>query len=199
MTDSKNEKDKQRRAQMKKRVDDAVAKADLERGVLLVITGNGKGKSTSGFGTITRAVGHKQSTAVVQFVKGNLPCGERDLLMELGVPFHTMSTGFSWDSEDPEQDKLAAQQAWKQAKLWLADPSIDVVLLDELTYMITWGYLELDDVLDALSGRPIEMSVVITGRAAHRELKNLADTVSEVRVEKHAFQQGIKARKGVDW
>jgi cob(I)alamin adenosyltransferase len=198
MTD-KQQKQESRRLQMKTQMDNAIAKADIERGLLLVITGNGKGKSTSGFGTLTRAIGHDQQVAVVQFVKGNLACGERNLLEKLGVPFHTMSTGFSWNSDAPEQDKVAAQKAWAQAKIWLQDPHYDVILLDELTYMITWGFIELEDVLTTLAHRPIEMSVVITGRAAHRDLKALADTVSEVRPEKHAFEQGLKARKGVDW
>lgn len=191
--------DKKRREAQKAKVNEAVAKADIERGLLLVITGNGKGKSTAGFGNITRALGHDQKVAVVQFVKGTQACGERNLLSSLGVPFHTMNTGFSWDSEDPEQDKMAAQQAWAQAKKWLAEPQYDVILLDELTYMITWGFIELADVLSSLSNRPTEMSVIITGRAAHRDLKALADTVSEVRPEKHAFQQGLKARIGIDW
>ncbi|AZG73301.1 cob(I)yrinic acid a,c-diamide adenosyltransferase [Shewanella livingstonensis] len=198
-TISKQAQDQKRRDAQKAKVNEAVAKADIERGLLLVITGNGKGKSTAGFGNITRALGHYQQVAVVQFVKGNLACGERNLLSRLGVPFHTMNTGFSWDSKDPSNDKLAAQQAWAQAKLWLADPHYDVILLDELTYMITWGFIELDDVLNTLANRPTEMSVIITGRAAHRDLKDLADTVSEVRPEKHAFQQGLKARIGIDW
>ncbi|WOT06759.1 cob(I)yrinic acid a,c-diamide adenosyltransferase [Shewanella youngdeokensis] len=185
--------------QHKENVEKAVENAQEERGQLLVITGNGKGKTTAGFGNIVRALGHQQKVAVVQFVKGVGECGERNLLESLKVPFHTMATGFSWNSEDKAKDKLAAQQAWQQAKIWLQDPSIDVLLLDELTYMITWDFIELDDIITTLKQRPTEMSVVITGRAAHRELKEYADTVSEVRPEKHAFHQGLKARKGLDW
>lgn len=185
--------------QHKENVEKAVENAQEERGQLLVITGNGKGKTTAGFGNIVRALGHKQNTAVVQFVKGVGECGERNLLQSLNVPFHTMATGFSWNSEDKAKDKLAAQEAWQQAKIWLQDSTIDMVLLDELTYMITWGFIELEDILTTLKQRPTEMSVVITGRAAHRELKEYADTVSEVRPEKHAFHQGLMARKGLDW
>ncbi|GIU35710.1 cob(I)yrinic acid a,c-diamide adenosyltransferase [Shewanella schlegeliana] len=185
--------------QHKENVEKAIQNAQQERGQILVITGNGKGKTTAGFGNTTRALGHQQKVAVVQFVKGVGECGERNLLESLNVPFHTMATGFSWNSEDKAKDKLAAEQAWQQAKVWLQDPELDMLLLDELTYMITWDFLELNDILNALKNRPKEMSVIITGRAAHRELKELADTVSEVRPEKHAFHQGLMARKGLDW
>lgn len=188
-----------KQAEHKERVDSAIEQAQEERGQVLIITGNGKGKTTAGFGTAFRALGHDQKVAVVQFVKGNLECGERNLLEQLNVPIHTMNTGFSWNSEDKESDKQAAQMAWQQAKAFLSDDSFDLVLLDELTYMVTWGFIELEDILKYLQARPTEMSVIITGRAAHRELKAYADTVSEVRPEKHAFQQGLKARIGLDW
>ncbi|MDO6777209.1 cob(I)yrinic acid a,c-diamide adenosyltransferase [Shewanella sp. 3_MG-2023] len=188
-----------KQAQHKEHVDQAIEKAQEERGQVLVITGNGKGKTTGGFGTLFRALGHQQKVAAVQFVKGDLECGERNLLEQLNVPVHTMNTGFSWNSEDKEVDKQAAQIAWQAAKSFITDPSLDLVLLDELTYMITWGFIELDDIITTLKQRPTEMSVVITGRAAHRELKEYADTISEVRPEKHAFHQGLKARQGLDW
>ncbi|GIU48498.1 cob(I)yrinic acid a,c-diamide adenosyltransferase [Shewanella sp. KT0246] len=188
-----------KQAEHKERVDSAIEQAQEERGQVLIVTGNGKGKTTAGFGTAFRALGHDQKVAVVQFVKGNLECGERNLLEQLNVPIHTMNTGFSWNSEDKESDKQAAQMAWQQAKAFLSDDSFDLVLLDELTYMVTWGFIELEDILKYLQARPTEMSVIITGRAAHRELKAYADTVSEVRPEKHAFQQGLKARIGLDW
>ena len=188
-----------KQAEHKERVDSAIEQAQEERGQVLIITGNGKGKTTAGFGTAFRATGHGKKVAAVQFVKGDLECGERNLLEQLNVPVHTMNTGFSWNSEDKEADKQAAQIAWQQAKAFLADESLDLVLLDELTYMVTWGFIELEEILSDLKARPTEMSVVITGRAAHRELKAYADTVSEVRLEKHAFQQGLKARIGLDW
>lgn len=188
-----------RQQQHKNKVETAISKGQQERGQLLILTGNGKGKTTAGFGTLVRALGHQQKVAVVQFVKGSHSCGERNLLTSLNVPVHTMSTGFSWNSENKENDRLAAQVAWQQAKLWVQDPSIDMVLLDELTYMITWGFIGLNDIIDTLKQRPVTMSVIITGRAAHRELKELADTVSEIRPQKHAFQSGLKARQGLDW
>ena len=136
---------------------------------------------------------------MVQFVKGTWPCGERDLLQQVGVPFHVMGTGFTWETQDKDTDIAAATKAWEQAKVWLKDDTIDVVLLDEITYMVTYKYIDLDDVLDALANRPKEQSVVVTGRACHRAIIDLADTVSEVRSQKHAFDAGIMARKGIDW
>lgn len=193
------QKHKQRMEAQKAKVDERIAQATEERGILIVITGNGKGKSTSGFGTVTRAVGHKQNAAVVQFVKGTWPCGERDLLQQVGVPFHVMGTGFTWETQNKDTDIAAATKAWEQAKVWLKDETIDLVLLDEITYMLSYKYINLDDVLDALSNRPREQSVVITGRACHRAIMDLADTVSEVRSQKHAFDAGVMARKGIDW
>ncbi len=189
----------QRMAAYKATVDERVAKAQEERGTLIVLTGNGKGKSTSGFGTIARAVGYGLNTAVVQYVKGTWPCGERDLLQTLGVPFHLMGTGFTWETQDKDKDIAAARTAWEASKVFLADATLDVLLLDELTYMLTYGYLDVDDVVQALANRPLNQTVIVTGRACHQAVIDIADTVSEVRPVKHAFEAGIKARKGVDW
>ncbi len=197
--DDDKQKHKKRMEAQKAKVDERIAQATEERGIVIVITGNGKGKSTSGFGTVTRAVGHGQKAAVVQFVKGTWPCGERDLLQQVGVPFHVMGTGFTWETQDKDTDIAAATKAWEQAKIWLKDEAIDVVLLDEITYMVTYKYIDLDEVLEALANRPKEQSVVITGRACHRAIIDQADTVSEVRSQKHAFDAGIMARKGIDW
>ncbi|GLR71613.1 cob(I)yrinic acid a,c-diamide adenosyltransferase [Agaribacter marinus] len=193
------EKHRERMQEHKAKVDERIAQAQEERGILIVLTGNGKGKSTSGFGTVARAVGHGLSAAVVQFVKGTWPCGERDLLQKCEVPFHVMGTGFTWETQDKDTDIKAAKAAWEQAKIWLADSSIDVVLLDEITYMITYKYLDLDDVLQAFENRPKDQSVIVTGRACHRAIAEMADTVSEVKPVKHAFDNGIKAQKGIDW
>lgn len=197
--DDDKQKHKKRMEAQKAKVDERIAQATEERGIVIVITGNGKGKSTSGFGTVTRAVGHGQKAAVVQFVKGTWPCGERDLLQQVGVPFHVMGTGFTWETQDKETDIAAATKAWEQAKVWLKDETIDLVLLDEITYMVTYKYIDLDDVLEAMANRPKEQSVVVTGRACHRAIIDAADTVSEVRSQKHAFDAGIMARKGIDW
>ncbi|MEO2280698.1 cob(I)yrinic acid a,c-diamide adenosyltransferase [Pseudoalteromonas pernae] len=198
MTD-KNEQHKKRQQKVKEQVDQRIEQAQIEKGVLQVITGNGKGKSTSGFGTVARCVGHGQKAAVVQFIKGLWECGERNLLEQVGVPFAVMETGFTWETQNREADIQAAQATWQQAKQFLADDNIDLVLLDELTYMVSYDYIDLDEVLEALANRPTMQSVIITGRGAHRRLTELADTVSEVRNVKHAFDSGVKARAGFDF
>ena len=126
-------------------------------------------------------------------------CGERNLLEQAGVPFAVMKTGFTWETQNRETDTAAAQQTWQQAKQWLKDDSINLVLLDELTYMVSYDYLDLDEVIAVLEQRPAMQSVIITGRGAHRRLLEMADTVSEVRNVKHAFDAGIKAQKGFDY
>lgn len=193
------EKHKKKSQKHKEKVDAGIAKATEERGIVILITGNGKGKSTSGFGTVTRCVGHGYKAAVVQFIKGTWDCGERTLLEEHGVPFSVMATGFTWDTQDREADIKAATEVWLEAKKFLADPQYHVVLLDELTYMLGYKYLDKQDVLDAISNRPKEQTVIITGRGAVAELKEIADTVSEIKDIKHAYRAGVKARMGVDW
>lgn len=190
---------KARQQKIKDEVDARVESAQIEKGLVLIITGNGKGKSTSGFGTIARAVGHGFKCGVAQFIKGTWECGERNLLQQHGVDFHIMATGFTWETQNKGADSQAAQEVWQACKLMLADPTYDVVLLDELTYMVTYGYVDLDEVINTINNRPSEQSVVITGRGAHRSLIELADTVSEVRNVKHAFESGMKARRGIDW
>ncbi|MFP2769577.1 cob(I)yrinic acid a,c-diamide adenosyltransferase [Oceanisphaera sp. KMM 10153] len=195
----KAERHQQRQQKVKEAVDARVAAASDERGVLMVITGNGKGKSTAGFGTVTRAVGHGKSAAVVQFIKGGWECGERNLLQTVGVPFVVMNTGFTWETQNREQDMVACEQTWLPAEKMLADPGIDLVLLDELTYMVAYHYLDLDRVLTALKNRPSHQHVIITGRGCHRSIIELADTVSEVQPIKHAFDAGVKAQPGFDY
>ncbi|MBR9856648.1 MAG: cob(I)yrinic acid a,c-diamide adenosyltransferase [Gammaproteobacteria bacterium] len=195
----KAERHQQRQQKVKEAVDARVAAASDERGVLMVITGNGKGKSTAGFGTVARAVGHGKSAAVVQFIKGGWECGERNLLQKVGVPFVVMNTGFTWETQNREQDMAACEQTWLPAEKMLADPSIDLVLLDELTYMVAYHYLDLDRVLTALKNRPPHQHVIITGRGCHRSIIELADTVSEVQPIKHAFDAGVKAQPGFDY
>ncbi|EPM5660944.1 cob(I)yrinic acid a,c-diamide adenosyltransferase [Vibrio alginolyticus] len=190
---------KARQQKVKEQVDAKIAAAQEEKGLLLIITGNGKGKSTSGFGTIARAVGHGLNCAVAQFIKGTWDNGERNLLEKLGVEFQVMATGFTWETQNKAADTEAAQGVWQECKRMLQDDSIDVILFDELTYMVSYGYIDLDEVVEALSNRPKMQSVIITGRGAHRTLIEMADTVSEVKNVKHAFESGVKALKGVDW
>ncbi|MFA0086197.1 cob(I)yrinic acid a,c-diamide adenosyltransferase [Vibrio sp. E150_011] len=197
--EQKQQRHKDRQQKVKENVDKKIANAQEEKGLLLVITGNGKGKSTAGFGTVTRAIGHDKKAAVAQFIKGTWANGEKNLLEKLGVEFQVMATGFTWETQNKEADTLAAQLVWQECKRMLKDESIDVVLFDELTYMVSYGYIDLDEVVEALTHRPKMQSVIITGRGAHRTLIELADTVSEVKNVKHAFESGVKALKGVDW
>ncbi|WP_372870222.1 cob(I)yrinic acid a,c-diamide adenosyltransferase [Shewanella sp.] len=204
MTDSNtkprsDERHKARQQKVKEAVDARVAAANVEKGVLMVITGNGKGKTTAGFGTVVRAVGHGKKAAVVQFIKGNWDCGERKLLEGAGVPFEVMATGFTWETQNRETDTQAAEKAWAQAEIWLKDETIDLILLDELTYMLSYHYLDLDRVLNAFNNRPPMQHVIVTGRNCHRQLLELADTVSEIDCVKHAFESGVKAQPGFDY
>ncbi|WCP66286.1 cob(I)yrinic acid a,c-diamide adenosyltransferase [Vibrio tubiashii] len=195
----KEDRYKARQQKVKAEIDARVAAAQEEKGLFLVITGNGKGKSTSGFGTVARAVGHGLKCSVAQFIKGTWDNGERNLLEKLGVEFQVMGTGFTWETQSKAQDTEAAQKVWQECKRMLQDESIDVILFDEMTYMVNYGYIELDELVEALNNRPKMQSVIITGRGAHRTLTEMADTVSEVRNVKHAFESGVKALKGVDW
>ena len=196
---NKEARHKARQQKVKEQVDAKVAAAQEEKGLLLIITGNGQGKSTSGFGTVARAVGHGLKCSVAQFIKGTWDNGERNLLEKLGVEFQVMATGFTWETQNKSADTEAAQIVWQECKRMLQDDSIDVVLFDELTYMVSYGYIDLDEVVEALNNRPKMQSVVITGRGAHRTLIEMSDTVSEVKNVKHAFESGVKALKGVDW
>lgn len=195
----KAQRHKHRQQKIKTEVDKQIAAATEERGVLMVLTGDGKGKSTAGFGTVMRAVGHGQQAAVAQFIKGNWDCGERNLLQQLGVPFAVMATGFTWETQDKEADTAAALATWQQAEQFLADDKLQLVLLDELTYMLSCHYLPIDRVMTALTQRPAQQHVIITGRQCHRKLLELADTVSEIKCVKHAFNAGVKAQLGFDY
>ncbi|WP_394389089.1 cob(I)yrinic acid a,c-diamide adenosyltransferase [Shewanella woodyi] len=195
----KAQRHKERQQRVKETVDAKIAAAQEEKGILLVLTGNGKGKSTSGFGTIARSVGHGKKAAVVQFIKGNWDCGERTLLEGAGVDFHVMGTGFTWETQDREKDTQAAESAWAAAEKLLKDETIDCLMLDELTYMISYHYLDVERVVEALKNRPKMQHVIVTGRACHRAIVELADTVSEVQPIKHAFDSGIKAQPGFDY
>lgn len=196
----KAEKHKQKMQKHKESIDKKVAQATEERGVVIVLTGTGKGKSSSGFGTVIRALGHGYKVGIVQFIKGTWECGERNFLEnQPNVEYHVMGTGFTWETQDADKDQKAAAIAWEKAKQLLQDDSLHLVLLDELSYAIGYKWLTADEVIAALKQRPKMQSVIITGRGATRALKDYADTVSEIKAEKHAFQAGVKAQKGIEW
>ena len=194
-----DERYRERQQRLKDKVDARVAAAQDERGIVMVFTGNGKGKTTAAFGTATRAVGHGKKVGVIQFIKGTWPNGERNLLEPHGVEFQVMATGFTWNTQDRDSDTAACLAVWEHARRMLADDQLDLVLLDELTYMVAYDYLPLESVLSALRERPAHQSVIITGRGCHRDIIELADTVSELRPVKHAFDAGIKAQMGSDY
>lgn len=199
--DNKTARHKAAMAKQKANVDARIAEADTERGVAVLLTGNGKGKSSSAFGMVMRALGYGQKVAVVQFIKGEQLSGEelyvRDRCPE--VAFYQMGTGFTWDTQDRSADIQAAERTWAQAERYLKDAAYDLVVLDELTYMLGYKYLSEQQVLDALKARPETQSLVVTGRGGGSALQELMDTVSEVKDIKHAFRAGIKARRGVDY
>lgn len=189
----------QRQQKLKEKVDARIASATEVRGILMVFTGNGKGKTTAAFGTATRAVGQQKRAGVIQFIKGEWPNGERNLLEPHGVEFQVMATGFTWDTQNRETDTAACLQVWQHGKRMLQDETLDLVVLDELTYMVSFDYLPLEEVLTALTNRPAHQSVIITGRGCHRDILDLADTITEMRPTRHAFDAGIQAQQGIDW
>lgn len=196
-----NEQRHQQRMQRKKIVvDTAIATAQQQRGVLIINTGNGKGKSSAAFGMLARALGHNMRVAVVQFSKGRGNATGEELFFRRfdNVAFHVMGEGFTWETQDKNRDKQAANHAWQQAKVYLTDAHYDMVLLDELNIVLKHHYLDIQDVIQTLQQRPGMQHVVITGRAARQELIDIADTVSDLREVKHAFKAGVKAQKGVE-
>ena len=201
MTDTDNEAHKRKMQRLKEKVDARTAAADQERGVMILLTGDGKGKSSSAFGMVMRSLGYGYRVGVVQFIKGEQLSGEelyiRDKCPE--VTFYQMGTGFTWNTQDKSADIAAAERTWAVAEPLLRDDSYHLVVLDELTYMLAYKYLDEDRVLDALASRPVNQSVVVTGRGGGAALRELADTVTELKDIKHAYASGIKARKGVDY
>lgn len=197
----KNDTYKKKMQKQKENVDAHIAEANIEKGVLILLTGNGKGKSSSAFGMVLRAMGYGQKVGVVQFIKGQQLSGEEIYLKEKlpEVEFYQMGTGFTWNTQDRTSDIEAAERTWAVAEKMLKDESLQLVVLDELTYMIAYTYLEEGRILEALKNRPYEQSVIVTGRGGGSALKEIADTVSEVKDIKHAYKSGIKARKGVDY
>ena len=188
-------------AKQKAAVDQAISKADIEQGVSVLLTGDGKGKTTSAFGMVIRALGYGQRVGIVQFIKGVQPSGEETFVKNHlpDVTLYQMGTGFTWDTQDRAGDIAAAERTWEQARAMLEDETYDLVVLDELTYMLAFDYLPEQDVIGALTSRPAGQSVVVTGRGGGQALREAMDTVSEVKEIKHAYRAGIMARQGVDY
>ena len=190
------------RMQRKKALKDAkIAQAQEQYGLLLVHSGNGKGKSSAAFGMVARALGHGLKVGVVQFIKGAMATGEERFFRRFPdeVSYHVMGEGYTWDTQDRQRDIEKAQQAWEQARRLLNDPAIALVILDELNIALKHGYLDLDAVLRDIQSRPELQHVVVTGRGAPQALIEAADTVTEMTLLKHAFKAGVKAQQGVEF
>jgi cob(I)alamin adenosyltransferase len=172
-----------------------------ERGLLIVHTGAGKGKSTAAFGMVLRCLGHGMRVGIVQFVKGAWGTGERTVLARFPdlVTCRAMGEGFTWDTQDRARDIDAAGAAWELAKVMIADPSYRLVLLDELNIVLRYGYLPLDEVVATLKAKPRDLHVVVTGRNAPPELIEAADLVTEMTLVKHPFRAGVKAQPGIEF
>ncbi len=199
--DGQNAKHKRAMEKQKAAVDASIAAASTERGIAVLLTGDGKGKTSSAFGMVMRALGYGQKVGVVQFIKGVQLSGEEHYLRDHcpDVDFYQMGTGFTWDTQDRTTDIEAAERTWAHAVGMLENPDFDLVVLDELTYMLAFKYLPAATILEAIKNRPPQQSVVVTGRGGGSELRGIMDTVSEVKDIEHAYRAGIQARKGVDY
>lgn len=200
MTDTgKSARHADRMARKKAVIDQAIASADQEKGLLLVLTGNGKGKSSSAFGMAARAIGHGMKVGVAQFIKGRTDTGEEAFFRRCPeIEWHVLGEGFTWDTQDRERDIQTARAGWEIARKMLANSAFNLVVLDELTYTMNYGYLDADQVLADIAARPSMQHVVVTGRAASQALIAAADTVTELMDVKHAWRAGIKAQPGID-
>lgn len=199
MSDAQDHKEKMQKvqAQHRKKVSEAV---DPERGLVLINTGKGKGKSSAAFGVVIRALGWGQKVAVVQFIKGKWKTGERRFFEERDlVTWHTMGEGFTWDTQDRERDIAAANAAFDKACALVASGEYDLVVLDEINIALRYEYLSVEQVIEGLNARSDKTSVFLTGRDAPQALRDYADLVTEMTEEKHPFQAGIKAQRGVDF
>ena len=195
------DKHKLKMQKLKENIDTSIGKANISKGIGVLLTGNGKGKTSSAFGMAIRALGYDYNVAIIQFIKGEQLSGEEIFIRKYfpKLTFHQMSTGFTWNTQDKTKDILAAKKTWDIAKNILTQKKYHLVILDELTYMLSFKYLEETEIIKALNKRPKNQSVVVTGRGGGKALRDWADTVSEVRDIKHAFNYSIMARKGVDY
>jgi len=192
---------KARMRRKKRLVDEKMSAAQRDAGLIIVVTGNGKGKSSSGFGLVARALGHGMKVGVVQFIKGAVPTGEEQFFRRFPgeVEFRIAGEGYTWETQDRERDMRKAEAGWAHAQRMLADPRLGLVVLDEINIVLKYRYLDVRKVLADLRTRPALQHVVMTGRAAPPEVIAAGDTVTEMMPTKHAFQQGIRAQKGVEW
>lgn len=195
-----NQRHKQRMAKKKAVVDEHIAQANKDKGLLIINSGNGKGKSSAGFGVVARALGHNMHVGVVQFIKGAASTGEEAFFRRFPeVDYYVMGEGFTWETQNRERDIETAAKGWEKACEMLTSEQYDLVLLDELNIVLKYGYLTVEEVIETLHKRPTMQHVVITGRGAKSELIEIADTVTEMTLVKHAFKNGIRAQQGIEY
>ncbi|MCG8609683.1 MAG: cob(I)yrinic acid a,c-diamide adenosyltransferase [Pseudomonadales bacterium] len=200
MSQSLTDQEREKRLRKKAVVDQRIAQATEERGVVILLKGNGKGKSSSAFGTLARALGHEQRCAVIQFIKGRKETGEFLFFKDHPLlDFHVMGHGFTWETQDKSLEQQAADQAWQVAEQLLGDDRYQLLIFDEMSYMFKYGYLDATVVAERIGNRPRHQSVIVTGRTMHRELLDIADTISIIQDERHAFRAGVKAQPGIEW
>jgi cob(I)alamin adenosyltransferase len=200
MSEEPTDSHKKKMQGVKEEMRTKVKEAREDKGLILVLTGDGKGKSSSGFGMVLRCLGYKMKVGVVQFIKGKWETGEQLFFQSHPeIAYHHMGQGFTWDTQDREGDIARAKEVWKSAEKLLSDPSVQLVVLDELNVVLSFNYLPLETVLAALKKKPEDQHVVITGRDAPQGLIDVADTVSRIDVVKHAFENGIRAQKGIEF
>lgn len=200
MSDNKEQRHQTRMQRKKAVIDERIETAREQRGIFLLNTGNGKGKSSAAFGVLARALGHGQKAVVIQFVKSRSDTGEEGFFRQQpNLRWQVMGEGFTWETQDSQRDAAAAQAAWAEALKALQDANVDLVILDEFTYAFKYRWLELEPVLAAIAARPKMQHLIITGRAAPAELMAAADTVTEMAAVKHAFQAGLQAMPGMEW
>lgn len=200
MTPEQQARYNERMKRKKAVVDAKIAKATEERGVLILLRGNGKGKSSSALGTMARAVGHGKKVAVLQFIKGREETGEYKFFRDHPqIDWHVMGHGFTWETQDFQRDVDAANKAWALAHQLLNDESYDMLVFDEMAYPFKYKHLAVEPVVEALQQRPLQQTVIITGRVMPLELIDIADTITEMRDERHAFRLGVKAQAGIEF
>jgi len=201
VTEERNQRADEKAAKRKAARAKIMATKTIEKGLLIVHTGKGKGKSTAAFGMVMRCLGHGLKVGIVQYVKGGWETGERTLLAEYPdlITFRTMGGGFTWETQDRGADVAAARAAWEEAKALMADPEIHLLLLDELNIVLRYDYLPIDEVVETLKARRPDLHVVVTGRNAKPELIEAADLVTEMTMVKHPFRSGVKAQMGIEF
>jgi len=204
-THTASQQHKTRMQQMKEKQKARVAKADIERGILIVNTGDGKGKSSSAFGTAIRAAGHGQRVGIMQFIKGTWKTGEAEAFKRFPEIEHRVSgDGFTWNTQDLDEDTASARNGWQQTVEMIEscrseNPDYDLIILDELNIALRYDYLDIADVVRVLAAKPDMLNIIVTGRDAKPELIEIADTVTDMQMVKHAFEAGIRAQKGIEF